>query len=85
MLENCCSTCGSNGSVVHHTSGIQKRRHPKGQFVCLNEWQPWHLQLEILQREFDLTKNQNLKAALRLEIETIILEHCIVDGLEVNA
>ena len=81
MLD--CPTCGSFRSLVHHASGILRRRFPRGQFICQHELQPWHLQLEILKREFDLTSSQAIKNALQLEIEAIIIEYCLVDGLEV--
>ncbi len=81
MLD--CPTCGSYRSLVHYAGGIQKRRFPRGQFVCQYDLQPWHLQLEILKREFDLTSSQAIKNALLEGIEAIILEYCLVDSLEV--
>ncbi|MEY4531689.1 MAG: hypothetical protein RLZZ156_2410 [Deinococcota bacterium] len=81
MLD--CPTCGSYRSLVQYATGIQKRRFPRGQFVCQHDVQPWHLQLEILKREFDLTSSQALKNALLEGIEVIILEYCLVDSLEV--
>ena len=81
MLD--CPTCGSYRSLVHYATGIQKRRFPRGQFVCQHDVQPWHLQLEILKREFDLTSNAVIKNALLEGIEAIILKYCLVDSLEV--
>ena len=81
MLD--CPTCGSYRSLVHYATGIQRRRFPRGQFVCQHDVQAWHLQLEILKREFDLTSSLVIKNALQREIEAIIIEYCLVDGLEV--
>ncbi len=81
MLD--CPTCGSYRTLVHYATGIQKRRFPRGQFVCQHDLQPWHLQLEILKREFDLTSSLVIKNTLLEGIEAIILEYCLVDSLEV--
>jgi hypothetical protein len=85
MLSDTCPTCGSYRQLVHHTVGLAKRRFPKGEFICINDPQAWHLQLEILKRNFDLTSSSAIKNALLLEIEAIILKHCLVDSLEVAA
>jgi hypothetical protein len=78
-----CPTCGSYRSLVYHATGINKRRFPRGQFVCQHDLQPWHLQLEILKRNHDLTSSPVIKNALLKGIEAIILEYCLVDSLEV--
>ena len=83
MPKDDCPTCGSYRQLVFHTIGLAKRRFPKGEFVCCFDSQPWHLQLEILKRNFDLTLSSAIKQALLLEIEAIILEYCLIDSLEV--
>jgi hypothetical protein len=85
MLRDTCPTCGSYRQLVIHTIGLAKRRFPKGELMCNFESETWHLQLEILKRNYDLTSSSTIQQALLLEIEAIILKHCLVDSLEVAA
>ncbi len=77
MLEDDCPTCGSRRLLVSDLLGLEKRRFPRGKFVCDLEHQHWHLKLENLQRSFDVTLNEAVRQALQVQIEALILEFCV--------
>jgi hypothetical protein len=83
MLEDDCPTCGSYRQLVLHATGLAKRRFPKGEFVCRFDSHDWHLQLEILKRNHDLISSSQLRRVLLLEIEALILKHCVFDAQDV--
>ncbi|MFN3265356.1 MAG: hypothetical protein ACK41E_00820 [Deinococcales bacterium] len=68
MTDCTCPTCGAARYFVRNQSGLERRRYPKGRWVCDAESQPWHLQLESLLRELATCKNELVRAALVCEI-----------------
>jgi hypothetical protein len=54
---------------------LERRRFPHGRHVCQGELKPWHLNLERLRRELDLTRDEHVKLQLQSELEDILMQH----------
>jgi hypothetical protein len=61
--------------VVSHAGSLERRRFPRGRWVCQGELKPWHLSLEQLGRELDLTRDEHVRLQLRGELEDILMQH----------
>jgi hypothetical protein len=59
-----CPTCSSLQRFHDPSQGLERRRFPKGRWVCEHELQPWHLQLETAQRELAICTNEVVQNAL---------------------
>jgi hypothetical protein len=68
MPENRCPTCSAQQTFQYPTQGLERRRFPKGRWVCEHELQPWHLRLETAQRDLAICGSEVVKNALLFEI-----------------
>jgi hypothetical protein len=51
--------------------------------MCQGDLKPWHLSLERLGRELDLTRDEHVKLQLQSELEDILMQHvCQPSSLE---
>jgi hypothetical protein len=68
MFENRCPTCSAQQTLHHPTQGLERRRFPRGKWVCEHESQAWHLSLENAKRELATCSSEAVKLALLFEI-----------------
>jgi hypothetical protein len=71
-----CPICSSHQTFQDPTQGLERRRFPKGRWVCEYETQPWHLQLETAQRELAICSSEIVKNVLLFEITRLEQEIC---------
>jgi hypothetical protein len=60
---------------VPHAGSLERRRFPRGRWMCQGDLKPWHLSLERLTRELDLTRDEHVKLQLQSELEDILMQH----------
>ncbi len=74
--DSVCSSCGSRQifTPAQALRGLERRRHPRGRLECEFASQPWHWQLERLEREICLARDEVLRAGLRSEFERAVLQ-----------
>jgi hypothetical protein len=70
MPEGCCSLCGQP-LEFRASSGLERRRHPHGRWMCPRELERWHLRLEALARAVDVTGDPRASA----EFDDILVQH----------
>jgi hypothetical protein len=69
MPKNICPTCSSPETFQPPAPhGLERRRFPKGRWLCPHETQGWHLRLENAKRELATCSSQTVKDALLCEI-----------------
>ncbi len=79
MLEDDCPICSGRRKFIASSAliGLERRRFPRGKLACDQANLPWHLDLEQLQLQYELSSSEAAKQVLQQEIEAILLEFCI--------